>query len=425
MQNKSSWQIGIISLGTLLEWAEYTFYGYMALTLSGLFFPSSDPKAALVKTFGIFAVGYIMRPLGAILFGTIGDNLGRKPALMASLLLMGFATFAIGCLPTYTTIGIAAPLLLLLMRLLQGLAISGEYNGAGIFLVEKSTIQPCLAGSWVSASAAAGMVVGGIAALLTSHPNAPIWAWRVPFLLGGLSCFLGLWCRYRLTESPHFATQNPSIKRIPLWQLVVKYKSSFIVAGAIAAFTGIFVYIGNIYVVVFLKQTVHLPMNHATLFAILGEIIVAMMIPIMAYVADRTDAYRQYRLGLCMVALFCPITFMLCYTGDYVLITLAMLLYGTLNGIVCGPMVKILCDQFPAQVRYTGVSFAWSLSAALFAGTAPLIAEIITTRFNWVLGPSLYVSFIAVITYYLSKSFSAHSISTIKVVQLTPSLTKS
>lgn len=425
MQSKPGWQISIISLGTLLEWAEYTFYGYMALTLSVLFFPASDPKAALVKTFGIFAVGYIMRPLGAILFGAVGDTLGRKPALMASLFLMGLATFAIGCLPTYATIGIAAPLLLLLMRLLQGLAISGEYNGAGIFLVEKSTANPCFAGSWVSASAAAGMVVGGVAALLTSHPSAPVWAWRVPFLLGGLSCFLGLWCRHRLSESPHFAEQNNPTKRMPLWQLLVKYKSSFMIAGAIAAFTGIFVYIGNIYVVVFLKQAVHLPINHATLFAIFGEIIVAIMIPIMAYVADKTDAYRQYRVGLCLVALFCPITFILCYTGHYALITLAMLLYGILNGVVCGPMVKILCDQFPAEVRYTGVSFAWSISAAIFAGTAPLMAEILTTRFNWLLGPSLYVSLIAVITYCISKSHSLHSSSTVKVVQLTPFLTKS
>ncbi|HRE30845.1 MAG TPA: MFS transporter, partial [Candidatus Berkiella sp.] len=195
---RSPWQIGIISLGTLLEWAEYTFYGYMALTLSSLFFPSSNPKVALIKTFGIFSAGYIMRPLGAIIFGAMGDNLGRKPALMSSLLLMGFATFTIGCLPTYATIGIGAPLLLLLMRLLQGLAISGEYNGAGIFLVEKSSSNPCLAGSWVSASAAAGMVVGGVAALLVNHPLAPLWAWRVPFLLGGLSCFLGLMCRNRL-----------------------------------------------------------------------------------------------------------------------------------------------------------------------------------------------------------------------------------
>jgi len=420
-KNRAPWQISVISLGTLLEWAEYTFYGYMALTLSTLFFPSSDSTAALMKTFGIFAVGYIMRPLGAVVFGAVGDNLGRKPALMASLLLMGFATFAIGCLPTYASIGVSAPMLLLLMRLLQGLAISGEYNGAGIFLVEKSSGHACLAGSWVSASAAGGMVVGGVAALLTSHPNAPLWAWRVPFLLGGLSCFMGIWCRRHLQESSHFL-KDQSIKRPPLLTLLKQYKRSFVLAGAIAAFTGIFVYIGNIYIVVFLKKTVSLPINHATLFAIFGEIIVAMMIPIMAYVADKTEPYRQYRLGLCLIALFSPVIFLLCYSGHYGLIALAMVIYGVLNGVVCGPMVKILCDLFPPKVRYTGVSFAWSVAAAIFAGTAPLVAEILSTRYNWLLGPSLYVSLVAMVTYGLLKATTQTAP---LLSPLYPSLTKS
>lgn len=424
-QQFGSWQIGIVSLGTLLEWAEYTFYGYMALTLSTLFFPASDAKAALIKTFGIFAVGYIMRPLGAIIFGAVGDNLGRRPALMASLWLMGLATFAIGCLPTYATIGIFAPLLLLIMRLLQGMAISGEYNGAGIFLVEKSKRHPCLAGSWVSASAAGGMVLGGIAALITSHPSAPLWAWRAPFLLGGISCFIGLMCRYRLGESPHFLQRDQTVKRISLLTLIKQYQKSFIIAGAIAAFTGVFVYIGNIYIVVFLKKIVMLPVHHATLFAIFGEIIVAIMIPVMAYVADKTDAYRQYRIGLCLVALFSPITFMLCYTGNYGLIALAMVIYGVLNGVACGPMVKILCDLFPPSVRYTGVSFAWSVSAALFAGTAPLVAEILTIRYNWLIGPSLYVSLIALVTYQLCKSLIPSPALNPINPTLVPSLTKS
>lgn len=424
-QSKAPWQIGIVSIGTILEWAEYTFYGYMALTLSTLFFPASDTKAALMKTFGIFAVGYIMRPLGAIVFGAIGDTLGRRPALMYSLWLMGIATFAIGCLPTYATIGIFAPLLLLLMRLLQGMAISGEYNGAGIYLVEKSESHPCLAGSWVSASAAGGMVLGGIAALLTSHPSAPLWAWRVPFLLGGLSCFIGLWCRYRLSESPYFLQNDHKPQRIPLFTLIKQYHQSFILAGAIAAFTGVFVYIGNIYIVVFLKKIVMLPVHHATLFAIFGEVIVAIMIPVMAYVADKTDANRQYRISLCLVALFSPVTFVLCYTGHYGLIALAMVIYGVLNGIACGPMVKILCDLFPPNVRYTGVSFAWSISAAFFAGTAPLVAEILTIRYNWLMGPSLYVSLIALFTFGLCRSLMPLPLSSSDNAPLVPSLTKS
>ena len=139
------------------------------------------------------------------------------------------------------------------------------------------------------------------------------------------------------------------------------------VVAAMAAFTGIYVYIGNIFIVVFLKQTVGLPTFHATLFAIFGELIVVLAIPLMALVADKTDAFKQYRIGLLLIALLFPIIFMLAHTGDYRLIALGMLLYGVLNGVVCGPMVKILNDQFPQALRYTGISFAWSVSAAIFS----------------------------------------------------------
>lgn len=397
--------IGLVSLGTLLEWAEYTFYGYMAITISGFFFPSNEPEVAILKTYGIFAAGFLMRPLGAIFFGHIGDNFGRKPALVGSLLLMGIATFSIGCLPTFANIGVSAPLLLLICRMLQGIAISGEYNGAGIFLIEKSADHyPCLASSWVSASAAAGMVMGGISALLVSHPLAPSWGWRLPFLLGGLSCLIGLWLRKDLPESMLFT--KPRRAHFPLWEVFKYHKPAFLLVSAIAALTGIYVYIGNIYIVAFLKQFAELSTYQATFFAILGEIVVAITIPLMAYVADRTDAYRQYRLGLLLIAVASPLIFLLCYSGQYSNILLAMILYGTLNGVACGPMVKILCDQFPPSMRYSGISFAWSFAAALFGGTAPAVAQYLSVRCDWLLGPGFYVSAIALFTYLVSKLVS-------------------
>ena len=408
--SRKSLLVSIISLGTLLEWAEYTFYGYMAVSLSGLFFPESNPDIAILKTYGIFAAGYFMRPIGAIIFGHIGDTYGRKRALMLSLFLMGAATVAIGCLPTYQQIGYLAPIILLLMRMLQGIAISGEYNGAGIFLVEKSANQyPCLAGSWVSASAAGGMVLGGIAAFITSLPSSAPWVWRVPFLLGGLSCFLGFWLRKRVVDTSPITKQSA----IPFFEVFKKPKSLLIVA-AIAAFTGIFVYVGNIYIVVFLKQQAHLPTHHATFFAIFGEVIVALLIPIMAYLADKTDAYRQYRWGLLLVALGSPFIFLLSATGNYGLIALAMLIFGVLDAIVCGPMVKILFDQFPSNMRYTGVSFAWSVSAAIFGGTAPMTAQWLSTQYNWILGPSFYVSIVALTTFLI---FTLTHVKPVKIKQ--------
>ena len=304
--------IGILSLGTVLEWAEFTFYGYMAIMLSALFFPEQHPHLALLKTYGIFAVGFIMRPLGAIIFGHVGDRFGRKPALVGSIALMGLATLGIGCLPTYGALGTLAPMLLLIFRMLQGLAISGEYNGAGIFLVEQSKDHyPCLAGSWISASAAFGMVLGGLAAFGVSYPGMPDWAWRVPFLFGGVSCLLGFWLRQKILEStavfiPHTKETKP---KMPLTAVLQENRASLLLTGAIAAFTGVFVYINNVYIVAYLHHSIGLPAHHASLFAIFGETLVALLIPCMGLLADVTCPYRQYRWGLLEPYYYAPLSF--------------------------------------------------------------------------------------------------------------------
>lgn len=397
--------IGILTIGTLLEWAEFTFYGYMALTLSSLFFPSDHATLALFKTFGIFAVGFIMRPLGAILFGHLGDRYGRKPALVGAIALMGVATFAIGCLPTYAQIGSLAPILLLICRMLQGIAISGEYNGAGIYLVEKANNHlPCLAGSWISAAAAGGMVLGGIAAFIVSYPGMPVWAWRIPFLLGGFSCVAGFWIRKRLIDSTPSQPTRPTKDKLPLTTVFQKNRNGLLLTGAIAAFTGIFVYICNVYIVVFLHQTVGIPSHQAGFYAIFGEVLVAILIPCMGWLADYGCPYKQYQWGLWGVILFCPLIFMLCTTGTPWAILIAMALYGVLNATLCGPMAKMLTDQFPPHLRYTGISVGWSLSAAIFSGTAPIIATWLTSHWQLPLAPSFYVSAFALLTLLILQS---------------------
>lgn len=396
--------ISITTIGTLLEWAEYTFYGYLALKLSSLFFPAQDALIATIKTYAIFAIGYVMRPLGAILFGYIGDHFGRKPALSISMILMGLATLLIGCLPIYAQWGIAAPICLLILRMLQGIAVSGEFNGAGIFLTEKIGSQnPCLAGSWVSSAAAFGMVLGGLAAFIVSLPSMPTWAWRVPFIMGGMSCFVGLWLRHGLSESSVYLKQKNTQKvpTLSLLQLCKSYKQSFYYVAAIAAFTGIYVYILNIYIVAFLSQIIGLPTHHATFFAMFGETTVCLFIPLLAWVADRWQAERQYQLSLLVIAATTPLLFMLMLSGSYMNIGLAMLLYGFLNGLMCGPIVKLLVDRFPITVRYTGISFAWSLSAAVFSGTAPMVAQYLSNTQNWQMGPAYYVSFTALVVFFI------------------------
>lgn len=402
MKHNTKALIALTTLGTLLEWAEFAFYGYIAVKISELFFPSHAPYHALFHTFGIFALGFLMRPIGAIVFGHIGDKFGRKKALILSLSLMGCATFSIGLLPTYGQIGLLAPCLLLLLRLCQGMAVSGEYHGAGIFLTEKAGKKhPCLAGSFISASAAGGMVLGCLAAFLVNQPSAPDYAWRIPFLLGGTTCMIGFWLRTKILEENRTAKVKPT--KLPFLTVLKTYKKSLLFTGAIAAFTAIYFYVGNIYMVSFLQQQLGMSSHIATINALGAELITMFLIPCMGYWADKSNPYQLYKQSLLCAALASPCLFLLVTTGNTWLIALGMVVFGVSNAAICGPMVKIVYDQFPSHLRYTGISFGWSLSAAIFGGTSPLIAQYFTQQLQWTMGPCLYVSFMALVTYFITQ----------------------
>lgn len=406
MKNAKIKLVFIASLGTLLEWAEYTFYGYFAMKLATLFFPADNDFISLIKTFGIFASGYLMRPIGAYLFGKIGDLHSRSKALFWSMMLMGGCGLGIGLLPTYHTIGLWAPILLLFFRLLQGISVGGEYNGAGIFLTEQfGSKHRCLSGAFTCMAAAFGMVLGGLAAFCVTQPNMPEWAWRVPFLLGGLSCFVGLWLRrsFLSTMTLSATLPNTSIQLLPFLK---QYQGHLLVAFCLAAITGVFVYVNNIYFVVFLTKEVGLLMHQATLVAILGETLVALLIPFFAWYADKTNPVKLYLWALFLSMIFTPFIFWFAQSGDIKSLLVSQLIFAVLNAMLSAPLVYILVHLFPAGVRYRSISIAYSIGAAIFGGTAPMVAKYIQSQYDWVwygiiYSPSLYVCFFALITWFV------------------------
>lgn len=404
MKNNKFKLVIIASLGTLLEWAEYTFYGYMAIKLATLFFPSDNPLISLMKTFGIFASGYLMRPLGAYLFGRMGDLKSRSSALFWSMMLMGICGLGIGLLPTYEVIGAWAPLMLLFFRLLQGVSVGGEYNGAGIFLTEQfGGTHRCLSGSFTCTAAAFGMVLGGVSAYFVILPDMPEWAWRIPFLLGGLSCFIGLWLR-RSFLVPTISIP-PATNSLGFRSFFKKYSSNLLTVFSIAAFTGVFVYINNIYFVVFLTKQAGLLVHKATLVATLGQIGVAILIPIFAWYADKTNIIKMYQIGLLMVVLLTPSLFWFAQQGGTMNLIVSQIIYAMLNALTSAPLVYLLVHLFPAHIRYRSISITYSLGAALFGGTAPMMAQYLQSQYNWVweviYPPSLYVSFFALVTWII------------------------
>lgn len=401
MVHKSKRVLFIAMLGTILEWADYSFFGYMNVAMSKLFFPQIDARTGILATFGIFAAGFFMRPLGALLFGHIGDKRGRKKALSYSLLLMGTATFCISLLPTYATIGLLAPVLLLLCRLIQGLAVGGEFNGAAIFLIEHSRNRlPYLAGSWIGTAVATGMMFGACFATVVSLPGLPEWSWRIPFLLGFMTCIIGSYLRYKLLESPQFLETQIRYETvdIPIKEAFLRHKNPLLITLILAAFVGIFTYICNIYFVTFLIKQAHFPSNIATLLAAIGELFIVILFPICGYMADRIKKPATLLVtGMIGTAVVAPFIFLLGLSGSIYFAAFAQILYATFNAIACAPLFKYVFDLFPTATRYTGNSFAWSVSVALFGGTAPFIAEYLVAQQNHLLGPAVYVSLISLI----------------------------
>lgn len=389
------------SLGTVIEWAEYIFYGYMAVRLSQYFFPSDNSTLNLIKTFGLFAAGYLMRPLGALIFGSLGDSVGRKNALMASMLLMGFATLGIGLLPHYETIGFWAPLLLLALRLVQGLAVSGEYNGAAIFVIEQSNRWPCFSGSFIPASAAVGMVIGGVASYIVSLDSMPEWAYRIPFLIGGVGCWVALWIRGNLEEPKAFLDTKKKIRQAPLKSLFAEYLPNFIRVASIGALTGVYVYIGNVYFVVFLTQYCGFALSKATLIAFCAQGVVALLIPIAGLVGDMSDPTKIYRKACLFAAIGMPVMYALSATGQTHWILVAILIYAVINACMSGTMMFLVQNEFPTELRYRGTALAWSIAVALFGGTAPMLAQLIQNLFKAPYACAFYVSFFGVLTWWV------------------------
>ncbi|HAU0638588.1 TPA: MFS transporter, partial [Legionella pneumophila] len=227
MENKKK-RVVVATAGTFLEWAEFTYYAYIANIISGSFFPKLGNHLGLIATFSVFALSYFFRPLGALFFGYLGDKMGRRVALQSSIMLMGLSSLFIGCLPAYNSIGILAPILLLIFRCVQGFAVSGEFNGSAIYLIEHDSEKPCQAGSWTGFASALGMMFGGLMSTLIYLPHMPEWAWRIPFLLGTLSCFCAMYFRKNLRESPPYLTISKEKPSNPLKILFDDYKKQLI-----------------------------------------------------------------------------------------------------------------------------------------------------------------------------------------------------
>ena len=393
------------AIGNMLEWYDFALFGYFAPVFATLFFPSESPSVSLISAFGVFAVGFIARPVGALLFGYWGDTLGRRETLARSVILMAIPTCLVGLLPTFDTIGIAAPILLTCFRFLQGLSVGGEFTGSVTFLVEHAPpSQRGYIGSWAGFSAQMGALLGsGVSALVALNVTEAVlyeWAWRLPFLFGGLIAVVGWYLRTRIPESPAFeqARQANALSTSPIRDVLTHQRRAIVQVVGLVWVHGVAFYLLYVF---FTTYTVMVTtVSRATVLTIntISMALLALLIPIMGRLSDRVGQKPLLITGAAGLALASYPLFHWLASGDLSFMLAAHILLTVLVACYMGPFFAAVVELFPTPQRYTGLSLGYNLSSALFGGTAPLIATLLIEGTGNVLAPSLYLSLCAVIS---------------------------
>ncbi len=377
--------------GNVMEWYDFSIYGFFARTIGSLFFPTEDPRTSLLAAFAVFAVGFLMRPLGAILFGYIGDRVGRGPALLWSVVAMAVPTLVMGLLPTYAQIGIAAPLLMLLCRMMQGLAVGGEYTSSAIFLAETAHPQKRGAASaWAPFGAVAGILLGSIvgATIMNALPLEQViaWGWRIPFLLGVLVGAVGFLLRRRMPFDLPAATAG-----FPLLRALREHPVQMLQVVSISLVNAIGFYLVFVYIIAWLKlfadvgARVALQINSINMAILLGVILV------ISRLSDRIGRKPILAGAAIGLLLFSWPLMALMQTGHIGYVFLGQLGFALLIGAYGAVNPIAICEIFPRNVRCSAVSAAYNIAFGVAGGTAPAVATWLIELTDHPSVPAMYI----------------------------------
>ena len=396
-------------IGNFVEWFDYAAYGYLATVIAEVFFPDSAPTTALLATFAVFAISFVVRPVGGIFWGYVGDRYGRRAALSVSILIMSGASFAIALIPGYATIGFLAPALLLVARLCQGFSASGEYAGAAAFLAEYAPDhRRGLYTSIVPASTAAGLLLGSLSATvlhaLLSDAALESWGWRLPFLLAGPFGLIGRYIRLHLEDTPKFRELHarrqeagPVAEEAPIRVLLSTHRRAVVIAFGVTSLNAVAFYLLLSYMPTYL--TTELDVDETMAFMSSSVALAAYIVAIfgMGRVADRGGRRTMLGTASVLFGLGSVPLFVLAGQAGLVALVVIQVVFGIMLTMNDGTLPVFLSEIFPTSVRYSGFAFSFNSANALFGGTAPLVATGLIAVTGSVLAPAWYLTGVAVL----------------------------
>lgn len=392
------------AVGVWVHWFDWAIYAYLGATLAAVFFPSQDPTVGLLSVFAVFAVSFVARPLGALFFGPLGDRIGRRTVLAVVIITMGVATLVVGLLPSYASVGILAPILLVIVRLVQGFAAGGEFGGAAAFLAEYSPNRHRGFGvSWLEASSLLGFLTASLAVFLLNssltEEAVTAWGWRIPFLIAGPMAIVGLYIRLKLEDTPNFRAleEAAEVAQSPLRDMLKGHWKQLLQMTGIEILQHVSFYVILVYLLTYQTVELGLSAGSAALSATITSIVAMVFVPLFGALSDRVGRKPlMMASGLGFVALSYP-AFLLMSAGSMALVILVQVGLGILLAIILSTHAVAMSEIFPTRVRQAGLSLGYQVTAAIFAGTVPFLMTYLISATGSPSVPAFYLMLVGAV----------------------------
>ena len=416
------------AIGTTIEWYDFFLYGVVTpIVLNKLFFPTFDPLVGTLLAYTTFFVGFISRPIGGIIFGHYGDRIGRKTVLVLTLLIMGIATFLIGLLPTYASVGVWAPVLLLVLRVFQGIGIGGEWGGAVLMAVEHSPEnRRGFYGSWPQIGVPAGLLLASAMVYLLSFlPESDFfnWGWRIAFLISAILVAIGLYIRLKILETPAFTAlqKMQKVVHVPFFELWRTHGWNTLLGLGARYIEGVTFNIYGVFIIAYVTGALQLPRQTALAGVMIASVVMIFMLPVFGNLSDRIGRRRMFGYAGLLIGILSFPAFAMMETKIPLLIWLAITIpFGLVYPAVYGPQAALFSELFDTRVRYTGISFVYQFSGIFASGLTPIVAtSLLPAGGNrpWLIcGYILLVSIISAVSVFSMHDMHKRDITTDNVV---------